>query len=259
MTTEAPSIPDPRDNRCEMCSRVLGEVEDKIEKLLRGIAPDHRQPLLLDVGCWDGEFSRRCATALRAKRILGIEVYEGPAQEAERRGLEVARIDLEAERFPWPDASVDVVVCNQVLEHLKNIWLPMTEIHRVLRPGGHAILSVPNLASLHNRVLLGLGRQPTSIVVFGPHVRGYTFHEFCRFVARDGAYSIERRCCAGFYPTRPPFSTLLSSLWRGAGHTTIVLARKTTSEPVWTDYLNSTVESGVQTFYETAPAPEASP
>jgi SAM-dependent methyltransferase len=186
---------------------------------------------------------------LGASRVLGVEVYEGPALAAEARGLEVARVDLEAERLPWPDASVDVVICNQVLEHLKNIWLPMSEMHRVLRPGGHAVLSVPNLASLHNRVLLGLGRQPTSIRVFGPHVRGYAWSEFRQLVEKDGAYSVEAARGAGFYPVPSPWSAPLSALWKGASHTIVLLARKSSDEPVWTSYIDGAVAGGMQTFY----------
>lgn len=259
MSDPATAVPDPSADRCELCSRVLVEVEGRIEKLLKGVASPAGDLRLLDVGCWDGEFSRRCAEAVGAREIAGIEIYEGPAREAERRGLEVARIDLESERFPWPDASFDVVVCNQVLKHLKNVWLPMSEIHRVLKKGGCAVLSVPNLASLHNRVLLGLGRQPTSIRVFGPHVRGYAFGEFCDFVERGGAYEIERRCGAGFYPLPSPWSAPLSALWRGASHTTVVLARKASDEPVWTEYLSGEVEGGMQTFYPGAAESDATP
>jgi SAM-dependent methyltransferase len=233
----------------DLCTQVLVEVRDSIERLLRGLAGQHRNPTLLDVGCWDGELSERCGAALGAGRMLGVEVYEEPALAAERRGLEVARVDLETSRFPWEDGSVDVVVCNQVLEHLKNVWLPMAEMHRVLRPGGHAILSVPNLASLHNRVLLALGRQPTSIRVLGPHVRGYAFPEFRDFVALGGAYEVECALSAGFYPLPAAWSRPLSSLWRGAGHTTIVLARKTDVSPPWLEYINEEVEGGMQTFY----------
>jgi SAM-dependent methyltransferase len=233
----------------DLCNQALLEVRVKIERLLRGVSGERQGPTLLDVGCWDGEVSSRCAGALGAERMLGVEVYEGPAVEAEQRGMEVARVDLESARLPWPDASVDVVLCNQVLEHLKNVWLPMTEMHRVLRPGGHAILSVPNLASLHNRALLALGRQPTSIRVFGPHVRGYAFREFCDLVERGGAYEIERRLSAGFYPLPARWSAPFSALWPGAGHTTIVLARKTESRPPWLDYITDEVEGGMQTFY----------
>lgn len=233
----------------DLCTQVLVEVGDSIERLLRGVADRHREATLLDVGCWDGELSERCGAALGARRMLGVEVYEEPAIAAERKGLEVARVDLETGRLPWADGSVDVVVCNQVLEHLKNVWLPMTEMHRVLRPGGHAILSVPNLASLHNRVLLALGRQPTSIRVLGPHVRGYAFAEFRDLVALGGAYEVERTLTAGFYPLPASWSRPFSSLWTSAGHTTIVLARKTDVAPPWLDYIEGEVEGGMQTFY----------
>jgi SAM-dependent methyltransferase len=231
------------------CEGVLVEVGARIERLLRGISDQRQGPTMLDVGCWDGAFSQRCGAALGANRVLGVEVYPGPAAAAEQRGLEVARVDLETEPLPWADGSADVLVCNQVLEHLKNVWLPMAEMHRVLRPGGHAVFSVPNLASLHNRVLLALGRQPTSIRVFGPHVRGFAFREFCAFVEHGGAYEIERSISAGYYPLRAPWSRPLSALWRSAGHTTIVLARKEASPPPWLDYVNDAVESGMQTFY----------
>ncbi len=236
-----------------LCSGTLVEVESRIESLLRGFrGPDCGT--LLDVGCWDGASTAERARALEASRVLGVEIYEGPAAEASGRGIEVARADLETEPFPWPDGSVDVVVCNQVLEHLKNIWLPMAEMHRVLRPGGYAVLSVPNLASLHNRVLLALGRQPTSIRVFGPHIRGYAHREFCELVEARGAYAIERRTGAGFYPLPARWSAPLARLWPGACHTTIVLARKTGAQGPWRDYLSGEAGLELQTSYERASA-----
>jgi hypothetical protein len=123
-------------------------------------------------------------------------------------------------------------------------------MHRVLRPGGHAVLSVPNLGSLHNRILLGLGRQPTSIRVFGPHVRGYTWSEFHLFVERGGAYSTQAAVAAGFYPVPSPWSAPLSAIWKGAGHTIVLLARKEGGEAVWSHDL----DAAAQTFYGEDPS-----
>ena len=47
------------------------------------------------------------------------------------------------------DASFDTVLCTQVLEHLPRPWDAVTEISRVLRPGGATILSVPHLSVIH--------------------------------------------------------------------------------------------------------------
>jgi SAM-dependent methyltransferase len=239
-----------------LCSRTLVEIERTIELELRSVAASAGpQPVLLDIGCWDGSRTLERAEAVGARTLQGVEIFAGPAEEASARGVDVARIDLERERLPLEDASVDVVICNQVLEHLKNIWLPMSEMHRVLRRDGHAVLSVPNLASLHNRALLALGRQPTSIRVLGPHIRGYAFREFCDLVALGGAYEIERKLAVGFYPLPSRLSRPVARLWPGAGHSTVVVARKVSDRGGWSDQLSEALDGGVQTLYpgETAP------
>lgn len=235
-----------------LCSAVLLEVRAVIERLVEELpleaAPGGRLRLL-DVGCWDGSATVRYAAACGAE-ALGVEIFEAPASEARGRGIEVVPLDLETQALPWADDSVDIVVANQVLEHLKNIWLPMGEMHRVLRPGGRAILSVPNLASLHNRVLLALGLQPTSIATFGPHVRGFTRREFERFVGHEGALAIERSVGVGFLPLMPPWTRPLSWLWPGGSHTIVVVARKARDRPApWPAWLAGEQEAGVQTHY----------
>jgi SAM-dependent methyltransferase len=236
----------------DRCSRILAEVHHVLLEQVGRLGLHRRaseRRLLLDVGCWDGEATLRYAGILGA-RPLGIEIFPAPAQDAIARGVEVARLDLETDPFPWPDCSVDLVIANQVLEHLKNVWRPMSEMYRVLAPGGVMILSVPNLASLHNRVLLGLGGQPTSIRTFGPHVRGFTRREFERFVTLGGALGIERSIGVGFHPFWPPWTRVFSRLWPGGSHTLVVVARKLGSgPPPWNDYLESERAGGVQTFY----------
>jgi SAM-dependent methyltransferase len=235
-----------------LCSRVLAQVQVSIVTLLKTVPrpADGRVPTLVDVGCWQGEGTARYAEAMGGALQRGIEVFEAPARASEGRGIEVARVDLERDVFPWPDGSADVVVCNQVLEHLKNIWLPMAEMHRVLRVGGHAVLSVPNLGSLHNRALMAFGRQPTSIRTFGPHVRGYTFREFRDFVTRDGGFALVRARGVGFYPLPSPAAEPLAALWPGASHTTVLLVRKASERSPWREFVRDELEKGLQTFYE---------
>jgi SAM-dependent methyltransferase len=241
-------MPSP-DRGSRLCSRVLDEVETRVGSMLRRIDQEHPgESTLLDIGCWDGSRTVERGRIVGAGRLLGVEVSDEPARRATERGIDVARIDLEAEPLPWPDGSIDVVVCNQVLEHLKNIWLPMSEMHRVLRPGGRAILSVPNLGSLHNRILLAFGRQPTSIRLLGPHVRGYTLSAFSGLVEHGGGYEIAAKRGAGFYPFPSPWSIPFSALWRGASHTFVVCARKVSDRPLLPLYL-SEPSVGTQTFY----------
>lgn len=216
-----------------MCSQVLEEVHRSILALLRHIASLDQVSSLLDVGCWDGGTTIEYARAAGGARTYGVEVFAEPASQAQRRGVSVSVMDLERDRFPWPDQSMDLVICNQVFEHLKNVWLPMSEIARVLRVGGHLVFSIPNLASLHNRALLAVGLQPTSIRTFGPHVRGFTLGQITEFLKADGVFRLRRVAAAGFYPLPASWARPLAAAFPGAAHTVILWVQKTKHRLEW--------------------------
>ena len=117
---------------------------------------------LLDLGCDDGARTVACAAAARAEEAHGVEVSARAAELARRRGVLVTEADLESS-LPFEDGSFDVVVSNQVLEHLVDTDCFVSEIRRLLRPGGLAVISTENLASWHNVAALVLGWQPFSL------------------------------------------------------------------------------------------------
>jgi SAM-dependent methyltransferase len=53
-------------------------------------------------------------------------------------------------KLPFKDNSVDVIICESVLEHVKNPWAIVQEIKRVLKLGGLVYISVPFIASFHS-------------------------------------------------------------------------------------------------------------
>jgi ubiquinone/menaquinone biosynthesis C-methylase UbiE len=55
----------------------------------------------------------------------------------------LAKVKMDIHQIPFSENHFDVVLCNHVLEHVKDDILAMKEIHRVLKPGGWAILQVP--------------------------------------------------------------------------------------------------------------------
>ena len=234
-----------------LCSAVLAETQEAIAGAIRdlGLSRDSR-PRLLDIGCWEGDATTRYGTLLGGD-MYGIEIFPEPARVAERKGIDVTMLDLEHTSFPWEANSFDVIVANQVFEHLKNIWLPLSEVHRVLKPGGYFIISVPNLASLHNRALLALGRQPTSIRTLGMHVRGYTLHELVALVTLRGAFAARSVLGVGFYPLPARMARPLARMWPGGSHTVVVVAQKTDdrSTSPWQSYRQEEIDAGAQTFY----------
>ena len=117
---------------------------------------------LLDLGCDDGSLTCRFASAMKADDVHGVELAGDAADIARERGIAVTEADLN-EPLPLEDGMFDVIVSNQVIEHLANTDMMVAEIKRLLRPGGIAITSTENLASWHNVAALALGWQPFSL------------------------------------------------------------------------------------------------
>jgi hypothetical protein len=122
---------------------------------------------------------------------------------------------------------------------------------RVLRPDGYILISVPNLASFHNRILLALGRQPTSIRTFGPHVRGFSIPDLKKLVSLGGRFEIRQLIGVGFYPLPTRLAKPLARLWKGACHTPLLVAQKVqdANGALWLKWLHGELEGGLQTFY----------
>jgi SAM-dependent methyltransferase len=132
-------------------------------KILDSLEPDP-SAIVLDVGCDDGAWTDqvRGRLGVQPDQVHGLELVDERAQVARLRGFNVRVGDLE-ERWPFPDASFNVVHANQVIEHVKRLDHFVTEIRRVLAPGGLALAYTENLASWHNVAALALGYQPFSL------------------------------------------------------------------------------------------------
>jgi 2-polyprenyl-3-methyl-5-hydroxy-6-metoxy-1,4-benzoquinol methylase len=148
---------------------------------------------VLDVGCATGylaaELSRRGCT------VDGIEFDPDAAQQARAHCREVVVGDLEA---PATRAEVqrmltgarpDVVICADVLEHLRDPWTVLAWLRTLLAPGGRAVISVPNIAHWTARRALLRGR-------FDYTDHGLLDRTHLRFFTRASAAELARR--AGF-------------------------------------------------------------
>ncbi|TAN38284.1 MAG: class I SAM-dependent methyltransferase [Verrucomicrobia bacterium] len=118
---------------------------------------------LLDVGCGDGSFLLRYLGNWRPTLCCGVEASPQLKAAAAQRGWEVETFDLNG-RWPYANASFDAVHCSQIIEHLHNIRLFFTELHRVLQPGGTAVITSENLTSWLNTSAMLLGYTPFTLM-----------------------------------------------------------------------------------------------
>jgi ubiquinone/menaquinone biosynthesis C-methylase UbiE len=89
-----------------------------------------------------------------------VDINENALKEASSRGLKSYKVDVTREPLPFPDNYFDIVVMIDVVEHLYDPDYAISEVRRVLRPGGFIVISTPNLAWWANRLVLLLGFQP---------------------------------------------------------------------------------------------------
>jgi SAM-dependent methyltransferase len=114
-----------------------------------------RPSRLLDIGCGQGVLLEALSRALPDALLVGIDAVAPPAQAP----WQAVTGDI-AGRLPFADASFDVVVAGEVIEHVPNPDLMLAEARRVLTPHGRLVLSTPNIVGWANRVLVPLGIQP---------------------------------------------------------------------------------------------------
>jgi ubiquinone/menaquinone biosynthesis C-methylase UbiE len=112
-----------------------------IVEFLTETAAKHARGTLLDVGCGTKPYQRLFAP--HVDRHVGIDLATSP------QGTAAIDVFGTAYATTLPDASGDTLLCTEVLEHLEEPGRALEEFRRVLRPGGHLILTVPFFWQVH--------------------------------------------------------------------------------------------------------------
>ncbi len=99
---------------------------------------------VLEIGCGTGLILKEIAPF--ARQAVGVDISRGMLDHARRRGLSV--VEGSATDLPFPDNSFDTIYSFKVLAHVEDIRRAMSEVSRVLRPGGRAALEFYNRHSL---------------------------------------------------------------------------------------------------------------
>ena len=111
---------------------------------------------VLDVGCSSGYLARPLVD--RGCVVVGIERDAAAAEMARAVCEDVLVADVETMELPFEDGSFDVVLCGDLVEHLREPEAFLARVRRVLAPGGRVVLSTPNVANWAMRLSLLVGR-----------------------------------------------------------------------------------------------------
>jgi SAM-dependent methyltransferase len=159
---------------------------------------------VLDLGAGHGDDLLLAREVNPWAALHAIEGYPEYARELAEKKIAVHVQNIEKDLFPFDDGTVNLIIANQILEHTKEIFWIFHEITRVLPVGGKAIIGVPNLAALHNRILLAFGRQPSPIKTHSAHIRGFTKTDMLKFLEACFPEDTSLRLSAGATSTPSP-------------------------------------------------------
>jgi SAM-dependent methyltransferase len=118
----------------------------------------------LDYGCGEGRWFSPIRASFGSTSLTGADISPVALAHARRLHPDATVVQMDSERVDLPDATFDLVVSIEVLEHVGDVRAATAEIGRLLRPGGVAVISTPcanrwSLEWLINK--LGHGLQPS--------------------------------------------------------------------------------------------------
>jgi SAM-dependent methyltransferase len=213
----------------EDCTAALYPGEQSLSEWHASYVSDHKSRIALDLDIIKERVSEGSAVlefgsvpllftvALSASNfnVTGIDIAPERYEETiENNDINVIRCDIEKEKLPLASNSFDAAVFNELFEHLRiNPIFTLSEVLRVLKPGGIMMLSTPNLRSLagiynflvRNRAYSCSGNiyaeyQKMKELGHMGHVREYTTTEISEFLENVG-FKIESVIYRGQFDT----------------------------------------------------------
>jgi len=119
----------------------LARFADAIRLLTEGVG---RVGTLLDVGCGSGIFTPELSA--HCDRLIACDYHPNLALTAgmlRSESVEASLVRLDATRLPYADETMDAICSMSVFEHIHDLDSVASECHRVLKPGGAAVVGVP--------------------------------------------------------------------------------------------------------------------
>jgi ubiquinone/menaquinone biosynthesis C-methylase UbiE len=172
------------DELWELVPEDPGPPPQHLTEFVRALAPAERA---LDVGVGDG----RLAARLPAAGLTGADVSQVALDRAKGRlpGARLVLVEPDAP-LPFADNEFDLVSCIETIEHVRDVQLELSEIRRVLRPGGRLALTTP-IASRWRVLFRGLEHP------FSPHVRAFSRRSLRTVLETMGFQIVELEAARG--------------------------------------------------------------
>ena len=159
------------------------EFERSCKRMMLAMVPQTPPLHILDVGCGTGLNASTLAAA--GHTVSGVDVSPVAIEQFRTKGFQGYVCDVETQAIPVPDGTFDLIHASYIIEHLSDTATFLSEMFRVLKPQGIALISTTNSAFWAYRVLEMLG-QTASEVQHPGHVRFFSKRNLRREVESSG-------------------------------------------------------------------------
>jgi len=126
---------------------------DKDYQTLASLLEYNPTAKLLDLACSDGKRTARWVENVGTHDVTGVDIKDWDVP------FKFVKTNLD-EGLPFEDETFDVVIAQDIIEHVRDTDLFVSEIYRVLKSGGYTVIGTPNLSSGKVIIELILNKQP---------------------------------------------------------------------------------------------------
>lgn len=144
---------------------------------------------ILDIGSADGTFTKIILDKSNAAKIIGVDVLPKSISYAKRRFVRSKRMSFrtaDAHKLPFVDKSFDAVFCLETLEHVEDPEKVISEMYRVLKDDGYAVILVPSENFLFHFVVWPLWGLWRGRVWKGTHIQEIPTKQLFRQMKKAG-------------------------------------------------------------------------
>tara|TARA_B100001121_G_scaffold300510_1_gene310449 strand:- start:257 stop:958 length:702 start_codon:yes stop_codon:yes gene_type:complete len=151
-------------------SNNLGYKDRTLIKILNDYGISNKN--CLDIGPGSGRWINFLKKQ-KSKNIYAVDISDKVIDINKTNCDKIFKLDFEKKKIPLPNNSIDLIICLEVLEHLRQPDHFLKEIMRLLKKDSIAVFSIPNILSFSSRVRVVLGLLPTAIVSDPTHIKFY--------------------------------------------------------------------------------------
>ncbi|ESQ16685.1 MAG: methyltransferase domain-containing protein [Thiohalocapsa sp. PB-PSB1] len=147
-------------------------VELTLDLVTEAVSSIKDSPQILDLGCGQGHITERIRQAVNAAQISGLDYSVSAVEYAHKNFPQIDFAVGDAYDSPYARQFFDVVVCNNLWEHVPDPLFLLNRVKQVIKPGGYLIVSTPSRYRLGNMVNVIMGKPVKFLSKF--HVTEYT-------------------------------------------------------------------------------------